>query len=142
MTLVVLAGATGLLGVHSGSVTATNGDWSLSITYPRTARAGLDVPWRADVHHTGGLPKTVTLAVSSDYFEMFETQGFYPDASSATNDGQFVDFQFTTPPGDDLVVEYDAYIQPAAQFGKSATVEVLVDGIVQVSTSLHTILVP
>ena len=56
----------------------------------QVARSGLDVPWRARVHRDGGVNSELTLAVSSDYFRMFETQGFFPDPESATNDGQFV----------------------------------------------------
>jgi hypothetical protein len=109
---------------------------------PRTARAGLDVPFTVRVQHTGGLPSSITLAVSTDYFRMFETQGFYPDADSATNDGRFVNLTFTTPSGDDFVLDFDAYIQPGAQRGKSATVELIVRGSTVATVRLHTWLVP
>jgi hypothetical protein len=140
--LVVVAGATGLFGVHSRTVRTTGAGWGLSVTYPQAARAGLDVPWRVRVHHAGGFPPKIVIAVTTDYFRMFETQGFFPDADSVTNNGRFVLFTFTTPPGDELLIDYDAYIQPAAQLGKSATVELIVGGEVKARTSLHTWLVP
>ena len=114
----------------------------MRITYPQMARAGLDVPWRAQVHHAGGLPKTLTIAVSTDYFRMFETQGFYPDAQSIDQRRHVRLLHLHHPPGDDFLVDYDAYIQPSSQIGKSATVELIVAKQVVVSTTLHTWLMP
>lgn len=138
----MLLGAVGVFGVHSRTVDAASNGYTLQVTYPQTARAGLDVAWRAHVHHAGGFPGGLTLAVSTDYFRMFETQGFYPDADSSTNDGRFVYFTFTKPPGDDFLLDYDAYIQPGSQIGKSATVKVIIHGTTVVQASLHTWLVP
>jgi hypothetical protein len=135
-------GAVGLFGVHSRTVRTTSNGWTLAVTYPQAARAGLDVPWRARVSHSGGLPSKITLAVSTDYFRMFETQGFFPDPDTVTNDGRFVYFTFDTPAGDDFLVDYDAYIQPGSQLGKSATVKVIVSGQEVAHTSLRTWLVP
>jgi hypothetical protein len=142
LSVIVLAGAAGLLGVRSRTTSDDSGPWQLTVTYPQVARPGLDIPWRAQVHHAGGLPAKITLAVSTDYFRMFEEQGFYPDADSATNDGHFVYFTFTTRPGNDFMVDYDAYVQPASQIGKSAVVELLVGGSVKARVQLHTWLAP
>jgi hypothetical protein len=140
--VIVLLGATGALGVRTHTVRATGAGYTLTVTYPQTARAGLDIAWRARVHHEGGFGGKVTLAVSTDYFRMFETQGFYPDADSSTNDGRFVYFTFVAPPGNDFLVDYDAYIQPSSQLGKSATVQVIVDKQVAVQAHLRTWLLP
>jgi hypothetical protein len=141
---VVILGAVGFFGVHSRTVSAQGDDgYRLTVTYPQVARAGLDVPWRARVHHPGGVNDDVTLAISSGYFGMFETQGFYPDASEVTNDGTFVYFTFDKPPpGQDFLVDYDAYIQPSAQIGKSATVQLIIGGHLVAQTHLHTWLAP
>jgi hypothetical protein len=56
VVLAVVAKASGLFGVHSRSTRTTAKGYTLTVTYPQTARAGLDVPWRARVHHPGGLP--------------------------------------------------------------------------------------
>lgn len=140
----VLLGAFGAFGVHSRTVSATGEDgYRLTVTYPQVARAGLDVPWRARVQHPGGVTKDVTLAISTDYFRMFETQGFYPDASDSTNDGTFVYLTFEKPPpGKDFLLDYDAYIQPSAQLGKSATVKLIIDGREVAQTKFRTWLAP
>ena len=122
---------------HSG------GGYRLTVTYPQTARAGLDVPWRVRVHRDGGLPGQLTLAVTEQYFRIFETQGFYPDADQTRSDGQYVYFTFDTVAGRRTsCVDYDAYIQPASQLGKSAKVRLIIGGRVVVEASLTTWLVP
>lgn len=143
LLVIVVLGAVGVFGVHSRTVSHASNGYTLSVTYPQVARAGLDVPWRVHVHHPGGLGSDLTLAVSSAYFRMFETQGFYPDPDSSTNDGQYVYMHFADlRPGRDFELEYDAYIQPSSQVGKSATVLLIIGGSEVARASLHTWLVP
>jgi hypothetical protein len=143
LSVVVLLGAFGVLGVHSRTASHSSNGYTLTVTYPQVARAGLDVPWRARVHRDGGVNSDITLAVTSAYFRLFETQGFYPNPDSSTNDGDYVYLRFTDlRPGGDFVLEYDAYIQPGSQIGKSGTVKLLVGGREVARTSFHTWLVP
>lgn len=147
LLLLVVAGLCGALGVLTSTSSASTGGWTLSLTYPRIARAGLDTTWEVRVTHPGGFSKPITLAVSSDYFDVFETQGFHPDASSSTQDGRMLYLTFEPPPsGDTLVVDFDAYIQPSSQVGRDATVAVVdhtAGGpLPLVSVDYHTWLVP
>src|SRR3954471_4396441 len=63
LVLVVLAGATGLLGVRARTVTARNpaDGVTLGVHYPQVARAGLDVPFQITVHRHGGFTGKVTV---------------------------------------------------------------------------------
>jgi hypothetical protein len=142
--VVVVLGATGLLGVRSGTTSAHDNGYTLSVVYPHVSRAGLDSPFRIRVHADNGtIPGDITLGISEPWFRLFETQGFFPDADSSTNDGQFVYLTFSQPgPGHDFLLEYDAYIQPAAQLGKSATIVLQIDGHEVARTSLKTWLAP
>ena len=142
LLLVVIAGALGVFGVHSRTNEVEANGYSLKVTYPQVARAGLDVPFHVAVHHAGGFDGPITIQISTDYFHLFETQGFFPDATSMANNGRFVSFVFDKPKSDNFRLEYDAYIQPAAQVGKSATVRLVMHGVIVASTSLHTWLVP
>jgi hypothetical protein len=143
LLVVVVLGATGFFGVRSRTTTVASDGYSMSVTYPQSARAGLDVPWRVRIHHPGGFPKQITLAVTRSYFHMFETQGWYPDADSASSDGTFIYFVFDTQPGsDDFVVDYDTYIQPGSQLGKSADVKLIIAGRLITTASLRTWLLP
>jgi hypothetical protein len=126
--LFVAAGLAGFLGERTSSMTATEGDYELHLEYAGIARAGLDVPWQVTVTRKGGFDKELILAVTGDYFDIFESQGFTPNPSAATRDADTVYLTFDAPPGEVFTVAYDAYIQPSSQQGKDGSVSVLGPG--------------
>jgi hypothetical protein len=140
--LAVLAGLVGILGVHTSTATTSRDGYTLTLRYPGIARAGLDVPWQVTVSHPGGFGQEVTLAVTGAYFDIFETQGFHPQPSAETRDAHTLYLTFDAPPGDTLVVSYDAYIQPASQRGTAARVAVLDHGTPAAWIDYRTRLVP
>jgi hypothetical protein len=143
LALVVVAGLGGLLGVRDATARASEDGWSLDAHYAGTARAGLDVPFTVTVRHAGGLGDHVTLAITGDYLDIYETQGFHPEPSGETRDGRTLYLTFDAPPqGDTMTVTYDAYVQPAAQRGADATLAVWEDGHQVAPVSLHTRLFP
>jgi len=142
LALIVGAALLGLLGVHTATETSARGGYTLSLQYPQVARAGLDTAWQVTLTHPGGFGKEITLAVTGDYFDIFETQGFHPQPSDETRDAHTLYLTFTAPPGDTFVVYFDAYIQPASQQGKSARVAFLDHGTPLVWLDFHTHLVP
>jgi len=125
LAVTVLAALGTLLGVHTSTATATTQAWTLTLRYPRVARAGLDVQWQATVSHPGGFGKELTLAITGDYLNIYETQGFHPEPAEETRDGDRLYLTFTAPPGDTFVVDFDAYIQPASQAGSAGTLSVV-----------------
>ena len=142
LLVVVVAAVAGLLGVRTDAVEAEQDGYHLTVRYPGAARAGLDTPWEVTVEHPGGFEKEITLAVTGNYFDLFETQGFHPEPAEETRDGSTLYLTFTAPDAETFVVDYDAYIQPSAQRGSSARVSV-VDGTTPlVSVDLHTRLLP
>ncbi|MEO6510446.1 MAG: hypothetical protein ABIO16_05610 [Nocardioides sp.] len=129
LAVFVVLGLLGVLGVHATTATADGDGFRVSLRYASIARSGLDVPWTLTVTADQGLDKEVTLAVTGDYFDIYETQGFHPDASASYRDADTLYLTFDTPPdGNTMVVTYDAYIQPASQQGRSGTVGVLAEG--------------
>ena len=116
--------------------------WSLSLEYAAIARAGLDVPWAVTVTRDAGFDGDVTLAVTGDYFDIYETQGFNPEPSDETRDGTTRFLTFAAPAGTTLVVSYDAYIQPSAQLGRSGTVSIVEDGRHLAPVTFRTVLLP
>lgn len=142
LALLVVAALVGLLGVHTSTASAERGDWKLTVDYPRVARAGLDVRWRVHVQHPGGFGKSLTIAVSSSYWEIFETQGMWPQPDSEMRDGDTTYLEFDDPPGDTFVLDYDAYIQPSSQAGRTARVGVVVADSEVVGVTYKTRLVP
>ncbi len=142
MALAVAADLLSLLGVRTSTASAQGNGYGLSLHYPSVARAGLDTPWQVTVTHPGGFGKQVTLAVTGDYFNIFETQGFHPEPAEETRDAHTLYLTFTAPPGDTFVVDFDAYIQPASQQGRSATLAVMDGATPAVSVDFDTRLMP
>jgi hypothetical protein len=143
LALFVAVGLSGFLGVHSTTATASESGYTVSLTYASVARPGLDVPWQVTVTSTNGFSDTLTLAVTGAYFDIYETQGFTPDPSKATRNGDTLYLTFDAPGGDTFVVNYDAYIQPASQRGSSGRVGVLTpDGRTVATVDFHTRLMP
>jgi hypothetical protein len=142
LAVIVAMGAVGLLGLHTSSVSTTAAGYRLTVDYPRIARAGLDTLWQVTVVRSGGFYHDVTLAVSADYFAIYESQRFFPEPSDETRAGDMLYLTFAKPPGDTLTVGYDAYIQPSSQRGASATVSVLEAGVPAASVRITTTLLP
>jgi hypothetical protein len=143
LCLILIAAGTGWMGVHSSTVVATADGYTLQVHYARVARSGLDVPFTLRVTAEEPIEHEIVVGISADYFRMFETQGFYPDPTDATTDAGTVYLTFSPPPhGNTLVIDYDAYIQPAAQIGKDATISVITGGVRRVFVTISTTLLP
>jgi hypothetical protein len=143
LTLVLVAGAVGLLGAKSTTVSDTGEGWTLEVERAVIARGGLDVPFNVTVTHEGGFGEKVTLAVTGTYLDIYETQGFHPEPDSTTRDAETLYLTFTAPPdGEVLTVAYDAYIQPAAQSGAEGTLSVMDEGLPVVTVDIGTTVLP
>lgn len=143
LLVVVIAGAAGLLGVRNLTATAEDGGWTLSVDYPRLARAGLDTPLSITVSNPDGVGDEVVVAISQEYLTIFEHQGIFPDPSDTTTDGDLLYLTIAAEPGATKVrVDFDVYIQPSAQEGEQATVALVEGGRPVVSTTIRTSLVP
>jgi hypothetical protein len=142
LTAIVVAGAAGLFGVRSSEASASDAGWTVSVTYAAVARAGLDVPWKVSVHRDSGFTGPITLAVTADYFDIYEEQGLDPAPAAETSDGERLIWTFDPPPGNTLAVDFDAYIQPSSQLGASGEVTVVDGGSDVVTVPFRTWLVP
>lgn len=142
LVLVVALGLTGWLGVRSDTTHAAGAGYELTLEYPKVARAGLDVPWNLTVRRAGGFTEPVVIALTSAYFDMFETQGWSPQPSAETRNGDRTYLTVDPPPGDTLVLGFDAYIQPSSQRGASGSVAISERGTDVVALDFTTRLVP
>ena len=142
LTAVVAAGLLGFLGVRTEVRQAEENGYQLSLRYASTARGGFDVPWEVTVTKDGGFDKTIELAVTGAYFDIYESQAFLPEPSESTRDGDTLYLTFEAPPGDTFVVAYDAYIQPDRQVGEAGTISVVEDGQRLASIDFRTRLLP
>src|SRR3954452_14257063 len=143
MAVVVAIAATGLLGVHAGTANADANGYRLTVTYPHVARAGLDIPWNLRLVHPGGFQGDIVVALSANYYDIFEFQGMHPSPSDETADSRYVYLTFSPPKqGDVFTVSLDTYVQPGSQVGRHAETEVLIDNKVVAHVSYRTWLVP
>lgn len=143
LTLVVAASLAQFLGVYTGTVTSAGGGYRMRLLYPEIARPGLDVTWKLTVTEVGGLRGPITIAISGDYFDNFETQAFYPTPSTMRRNGQYVYMTFPRPPGGRaFVLTYDTYVQPYTDQGRSAVVAVSSGTQFLDSVAIHTWLAP
>jgi len=145
MAAFVGAGASGWLGLRTQTRRASGGGYSMRLDYPRVARAGLDVTWRVTVRRDRPFEPAVpvVLAVTGTFFDLFETQGFYPEPDAESRDGRWRYLEFTTAEGsDEMVVDFDTYVQPAAQLGREAEVRLVVDDVEHAAIRWTTTLLP
>ena len=142
MALITLAALLTTFGVHSSQASTNALGYRVDVVYPRVARAGLDVPWEATVTRDGGFGSTVRVAVSAHYFDLYEGQGFRPEPSDETREGDTWYLTFAAPPGDTFRVYFDAYIQPGSQVGRSGWFAVVDSGRLVARTHFSTWLWP
>lgn len=142
LALVVIADLVGVLGVHTDTRSASGDGYRLSLLYPAIARPGLDVRWEARVEHPGGFDHPITLALTGDYYSIFEDQGYHPEPASETRTGRELLLTFTPPHGDTFVVDYDAYVQPASEVGRDGRLTLRVGGRPTASVDFRTFLWP
>jgi hypothetical protein len=121
----LLLGLSGTLGVRTRTVTATGGDYELTVTYGHVSRPGLPTPWEFEVHRAGGFEGPITVSTSSKYLDLFDENGFDPEAQGVTATPEAVIWEFEPPPGETLAVSLDARIEPAAQWGRLGFTSVL-----------------
>jgi hypothetical protein len=145
LALVVAAGAIGLLGVRSRTVTAMSADanTSLSVEYAQVARAGLDVPFRVTIHRNGGFDQDLTVVMSSDYLDLFDRNTVDPEPSESTATDQSVIWRFSPPPTDTFEITVDMQVQGGRHWGRGGSAAVLADdGSPLVQVTFKTWLVP
>lgn len=129
LALVVLAGVLGLLGDRTGKAQGPSGDGqSLRVEHAQVARLGMDVPFEMTVADPEGLDPQVTLAVTADYVDLFETHGWYPEPAEWSRTGEWLFLTFDTEESTEMTVVADAYLSPAAGTGDSGQVAVVVEG--------------
>jgi hypothetical protein len=127
LALVVIAGLLHVLGVRSRTVIARSrsGRVVLSVEYAQVARAGLAVPFRITVHRAGGFDRPVTVAVSSDYLDLFARNAVDPQPTSETSTGARTEWTYDTPPAATFVVTVDLQVQQGKHFGRRGQVMLL-----------------
>jgi hypothetical protein len=125
----IVAGAFGVMGVRSRTVSVTGTDGTrVTLTYAAVTRPGLATPWEIVIERPGGFDSPLTVRTSTDYLAAFDENGLAPDPGSATTDDDETVWEFEPPDGETMVVGFDARWEPGVQWRRAGTTTVEVDG--------------
>jgi hypothetical protein len=140
LTAFLVAGLAGVFGVKTTTVSASGGGYELEVTYAKSARPGLAIPWSVEIRHAGGFDDNVLVSTTSSYFDLVDENGFDPDPESSYSSGEDIVWEFKQPEGDTLTIGLDARIGPSVQslWPPEATTSVIVDGEPVVSVTYRT----
>lgn len=114
-------GLSSRLGPLERSIAASEQGYSLSVSFPAVTRPGLAASWSLEVEHSGGWSEPVVLAVTRDYFDIFDIDTMIPSPSATRVDGDRVILEFDPPEGDSLTVQLDGRVEPGIQASPEAT---------------------
>ena len=142
ISLLVLLGASSLLGVREATVSAESGGVEVTLTYAAVSRLGLATPWELQITREGGFPGPVTVATTSTYFEIFDQNDLSPEPSSSTTEGDLILWEFEPPEGETLTVSLDARIEPVFRGGRAGDTSVRENGVDVVGVSYRTRVMP
>jgi len=145
IVILVFAALLGFLGVRTSSATASGSGLSLTVDHSSITRAGLATPFSLVIESVDGspLPPLLTTRVDSAYLAMFDENGLDPDPTSSFQSEEWTWWSFEVPEGSSVLeVSFDARLEPAVQWGRSATAAVEVDGREAVAVEFTTWVVP
>ena len=141
--VILLLGATGVLGVREATARASGGGYDLVVTYPRVTRPGHAVPLAVEVRRAGGFgSEPVTISLTTGYFALFDENGVQPAPSKETATAAELIWEFDPPPGDTLRVYFDTRTGPNRQRGARGEFAVLDGETPVVSVRVRTLVMP
>jgi hypothetical protein len=129
-------------GPDEDRVTASGGGFTLTVEHPSVTRPALASVLRLEVRRPGGFDEPVQVAVSRSYLESFDLNGVLPAAASETALGRWIIWEFDPPPGDELVITYEARLEPGLQSGRDGEAAILVDDEPVARVRFHTAVRP
>ena len=143
LAVVVAAGLFNLLGVRTGTVSATGGGYRLSVEHAEVTRPGLATPWVVEVRRPTGFDEPVTLVTDALYFDRFDFNQLYPEPASITPRGDEVLLEFEEIEGDVLRVAFDGRATPTFVFALAhGSTALEVDGRELVRVDYTTVVMP
>jgi hypothetical protein len=142
VSLIVLAGAIGVFGIRTRTVTASGDGYTMTLQYPATDRSDQPAHWVLSVQRDGGFSRPVQIGVTQSYLDLLDLNAIEPEPSASKNVGGFVVWTFDPPAGDVLRVLLDANIQLNAHFGAGAQVVVFDRGLPAVRVNYRTWVAP
>jgi len=121
LAAILVAGATGFLGVKSRTTTVTGREgYQLQVRYAQITRPGTNSPWELTITHAGGFNDKVMVETTSEYVDLFDQVTVNPQPSSETANDQVDRWTFDPPQGDDtMTVSLDATVRPDVELRRT-----------------------
>ena len=143
VTIIVLVGATGMLGVRSVRLSQTTGAIDVELTYARVARPGLAVPFRLAVAGLDSAqPHVIEVELPSGYVDSFDFNNLTPDAESVTRTTDAITYEFAVEDSSEFEMAFDTRVEPAVQSKRSGSARVTVDGVLVAELEITTWIAP
>jgi len=108
-------------------VAASGAGYRLEVEHPTVTRPALASVLRIRVAREGGFDEPLQLGVDRRYLELWDLNGILPAPSGETAEGRWVLWEFDPPPGDELLITYEARLEPGVQAGRDGAVAVFED---------------
>ncbi len=141
VTVFVVAGLLGFLGVRTKTVTESDGPVEASVRFALIGRGGVAAPYAITVTSPGGFTGPIEITVDQSYLDLFDQNGIEPGPDAATSDGATVTWTFDRPPGPEFTVTLDVRIGPSVQWGRTGHTVVEAEGR-RIELSHHTRVMP
>lgn len=138
----VLLGLGNLVGVRLVEERASADGVTLSVTYARVTRSGLETPWKVEVDSPRGFEGPVTITTTAQYFERFDFNQWYPEPSGTALRGDLLVLTFDRPQGDVLLVRFDGRASPTFGLGSGAVTSLDTEGLPPLSLAYRTWVMP
>lgn len=124
--LVVLDGldVVEVVGPDEAVVRAAGAGYELEVEHPSTSRPALASLLRIRIEQEGGFDEPLQIGITRHYLEAWDVNGILPAPSAETAVGPWIIWEFDPPPGEELVITYEARFEPGLQADRAGAVAV------------------
>lgn len=125
LTIFVLLGLGGLLGVRSRDTSASSGPLRVTLHRAVVARPALAVPYRLTISRADGFDEPIEVRITSSYLASFDENGTQPQPDSSSTDGTDTIWEFDPPDGTEFTVWLDTRVEPSVQWKREGSTTVV-----------------
>lgn len=125
LTVFVLLGLSGLLGVRTRDTSASSGPLRVKLHRAVVARPALAVPYRLTISRADGFDEPIEVRITTSYLASFDENGTQPQPDSASTDGTDTIWEFDPPEGKEFTVWLDTRVEPSVQWKRAGSTTVV-----------------
>ncbi|MDQ0096015.1 hypothetical protein [Paeniglutamicibacter psychrophenolicus] len=139
LTLVALFVLASLANVFGMDTTSTGGSpgYELTVSAPRTSRAGMDGKITVTLHAAQKISGPITVKVEQDYLDAFTTYGISPAPDGESSDGHLLVLDYDASDEKTFRLDIDGTVSEDSDLRAHGNVQVYIDGDLVASTKLR-----